>query len=242
MSHVFVSYVRDNSAAVDQLCEELQAVGISVWLDRTSIQPGQRFPDRIRTAISEGDFFIACFSTEYDVREKSFMNEELTVAIDELRLRPPTSSWFIPVLLSHCRVPDRGIGGGERLRHIQWVSLVDDWSGGVRRLIEVIAPGQGQAYDRFLEERGKKALSGLIAEPALPESRRRDGVMFCPSCGFTDVATRRERMADVRQEVLQMTQRPLATAVFGPVVEGVATLFGAKWTKNLCNRCGYTWR
>jgi hypothetical protein len=36
-----------------------------LWLDKTDIKPGYRWKDAIREAISEGDFFIACFSEAY---------------------------------------------------------------------------------------------------------------------------------------------------------------------------------
>jgi hypothetical protein len=60
-------------------------------------------------------FFVACFSREYAMRAKSYMNEELTLDIDELRQRPANKTWFIPVLLSDGDIPDRNIGAGETL-------------------------------------------------------------------------------------------------------------------------------
>jgi formylglycine-generating enzyme required for sulfatase activity len=138
--HVFISYVRDNSDLVLKLRDALQVHGVEVWLDRDQIQPGHRWKAAIRKAISDGAFFIACFSTEYETRSKNFMNEELVLAIDELRLRDTDKAWFIPVLLSECNVPDRNIGAGETLRSIQWVELYDDWAGGIRRILSVIAP------------------------------------------------------------------------------------------------------
>ncbi len=79
---VFVSYVREDQDVVDRLANELSAYGIKVWLDKTELKPGYRWKDAIREAISEGDFFIACFSDAYQRRLKSYMNEELTLAID----------------------------------------------------------------------------------------------------------------------------------------------------------------
>lgn len=123
-SHVFVSYVRENRAIVDRLCDALSARGVKVWLDRNQIAPGTRWRDATRTAIRHGQHFIACFSKEYASRARTYMNEELILAIDELRQRKTDRAWFIPVLLSECDVPARNIGGGETLLDVQWVSLI----------------------------------------------------------------------------------------------------------------------
>jgi len=83
--HVFISYVRENQEQVDRLCQDLERNGVNVWLDRHSIKPGARWKDAIREAIRLGDFFIACFSEDYTSKKKSYMNEELTLATEELR-------------------------------------------------------------------------------------------------------------------------------------------------------------
>lgn len=140
MDHVFISYVRENSAAIDKLAAGLRSFGIRVWLDREHLAPGLRWKDAIRRAIRDGAFFIACFSSEYNEKSKSYMNEELTLAIEELRQRTAEQVWFIPALLNKCIVPDRNIGGGESLDSIQYVPLYDDWNEGLRRIASVIRP------------------------------------------------------------------------------------------------------
>lgn len=61
MSHVFLSYVRENEKQADRLAADLLEYGVEVWLDREKIYAGQRWKSAIRKAISDGDFFIACF-------------------------------------------------------------------------------------------------------------------------------------------------------------------------------------
>src|SRR5688572_19564469 len=117
-SHVFVSYVREDQQAVDRLAAQLRQAGVEVWLDREQIQPGQRWQAAIASGIENGAFFIACFSKAYEARVSSYVNEEITLAIDELRRRPTNRAWFIPVLLSGGTVPNRRIGAGETLRDI----------------------------------------------------------------------------------------------------------------------------
>ena len=127
MKGVFISYVRENAEIVDRLYQDLKAHGIQVWLDRNDIDPGDRWEQAIRRAIQQGAFFIACFSKEYNARDRTYMNEELTLAIDVLRQRPTDQIWFIPVKLNECRIPDRDIGGGETLQVFQDVNLYEHW-------------------------------------------------------------------------------------------------------------------
>jgi hypothetical protein len=119
---------------------------MQVWLDRDSIEPGSRWKDSIRNAISSGGYFLACFSKESCERDKTYMNEELTLAIEELRMRPADKAWFIPVLLNRCEVPDRNIGAGETLQSLQFVDLYENWDDGLKRILSVIHPISALLY------------------------------------------------------------------------------------------------
>ncbi len=57
MTHVFISYVREDQDEVDHLCNELQVAGIDVWLDRDKINPGQRWKRAIRIGKRGGSVF-----------------------------------------------------------------------------------------------------------------------------------------------------------------------------------------
>jgi class 3 adenylate cyclase len=138
--HVFISYLREDQRLVSELCRELARRSVTVWLDREKIHPGERWQVAIRRAIEDGAFFIACFSAAYGARGRSYMNVELTMAVEQLRSKPVDRAWFIPVLFEGGNVPDRPIGGGETLRDMQWVDLAEDWEGGIRRILGVILP------------------------------------------------------------------------------------------------------
>jgi hypothetical protein len=139
-NHAFVSYVREDRHLVERLCRDLESNGVSLWLDREKLMPGARWQTAIRHAIAEGAHFICCFSENYLCRERTYMNEELLLAIDELRTRQPEGAWFLPVILTPCEIPDRPIGGGATLRDLQYVDLHTDWNGGLKRLINAINP------------------------------------------------------------------------------------------------------
>ena len=176
MPRVFISYIRENSEDVIRLVNALKAHQVDVWFDRTHLKPGNRWADVIRREIAQGDFFLACFSTEFSKRRKTFMHEEITQAIEQLRQRPVDQPWFIPVLLSDCEIPDRSIGAGETLRSIQWVTLYDDWDEGIRRIVAVI-----QSEGDPLGSRQQNA----YAEEAI--------MNFLPRRSFTDLLDDRQR-------------------------------------------------
>ena len=138
-TRAFVSYVRENSSEVDKLCRDLATRGVATWKDRDDLIPGARWKDSIRAAIQDGSGFIACFSSAYRDRERTYMNEELAIAVEELRQRPRDRSWFFPVLLdAGSEVPATPIGFGETLRDLQSVSLFADWGPGVDRLARAV--------------------------------------------------------------------------------------------------------
>jgi TIR domain-containing protein len=85
VGHAFISYVREDRDRVADLQDVLTAAGISVWRDVDQLWPGQDWRTIIRNAITEGALvFIACFSDASVSRVKTFQNEELNLAIEQL--------------------------------------------------------------------------------------------------------------------------------------------------------------
>jgi hypothetical protein len=137
---VFISYMTEDWTMVARLVESLKNLGVDVWVDRDKLSAGQRWADIIRLEIREGDFFLACFSDAYHNRFRSFMNEELTIAVEELRKRKRDEPWLIPVRLTDCGIPDWPIGSGETLRSLQWANLFINWEEGISHIISIIKP------------------------------------------------------------------------------------------------------
>ncbi|WP_374953846.1 toll/interleukin-1 receptor domain-containing protein [Rathayibacter sp. AY1E2] len=68
------------------------------WRDRKDLAPGDAWRQRIRDAVRSGFVtFLACFSDASRARETSYLNEQLTLAVEEFRLRPPGATCLIPV-------------------------------------------------------------------------------------------------------------------------------------------------
>lgn len=138
MRHVFISYCHENKSVVDRICQVLSSNDITVWVDWNNIIPGTPWKQAIQKAIQYGDFFIACFSSEYNNRDKTHMNEELRIAVDILRQKPVDRIWFIPIKLNKCEIPDIEIGNGETLRDIQYVDLSKNWENGIEQILNII--------------------------------------------------------------------------------------------------------
>jgi len=162
MPLAFVSYVRENRKVVDRLCAALRRGGIQVWRDRNEIVPGEDWKVAIRQAIRNGDYFIACFSRQYERRKKTYMNAELGLAIEELSKTKTERPWFIPVLLSNCEVPELPIGGTRTLRDLQFVELYRNWSVGTNAIISAILKSSANA--------GMKSASANLFQPSGAEA------------------------------------------------------------------------
>jgi Rne/Rng family ribonuclease len=124
VGHVFISYVREDSGEVDELQQELEAAGIPVWRDTADLWPGEDWGAKIRQAIT-GDalVFIACFSSHSVARQRSYQNEELLLAIEQLRRRQPGVPWLIPVRFDDCEIPGYELGAGRTLTSLQRADL-----------------------------------------------------------------------------------------------------------------------
>lgn len=122
--HAFISYARQDARRVDELQKKLEAAGIPVWRDIADLWPGQDWRGEIRRAINDDSLaFIACFSSGSVARQKGFQNEEIILAIEQMRLRSPDAPWFVPVRFDDCAIPDWDIGAGRTLASIQAVDL-----------------------------------------------------------------------------------------------------------------------
>jgi hypothetical protein len=122
--HVFISYSRDDKVRANELRQALEAAGVPVWFDKSELWPGEDWRAKIRQAISDNALlFVACFSRASTSRARGYQNEEVTVAIEQLRVRSPLKPWLIPIRFDDCEIPDLEIGAGRTLRSIQRADL-----------------------------------------------------------------------------------------------------------------------
>jgi hypothetical protein len=140
--HAFISHDPEDGRTADWLQHILEGAGIRVWRDAVDLLPGQNRRVEIRKAIGEGTLvFIACFSSISLARPRSIQNEELLLAVEQLRMRLPDDPWLIPVRFDDCRVPDIEIGGGRTLTSLEPADLFGD---GAETAVEQIVATVGR--------------------------------------------------------------------------------------------------
>jgi len=135
--HAFISYVHEDAKHVDRVERVLRAAGIPVWRDTADLWPGEDWKLKIRKAITNNSLvFIACFSAASEARDVSYQNDELLLAVEQFRLRPPNRAWIIPVRFSNCTLPEYDLGAGRTLNSFQRVDLFGRaWEEGAARLV-----------------------------------------------------------------------------------------------------------
>jgi tetratricopeptide (TPR) repeat protein len=162
--HVFISYVRQDSAHAERLHGLLEAAGIPVWRDVHDLWPGQDWRVQVRDAITRHALvFLACFSCASLSRAVSYQNEELLLAIEQLRRRRQDDPWLIPVRFDDCQIPDLDVGGGRTLASIQGADLFGEgYDENAKRLISSIMwyLGSGREQDALAGRPGSR-----LAEP-----------------------------------------------------------------------------
>ena len=131
--------------AVDGLCSVLEAAQIPYWRDRSALGPGDAWRAKIRQAIRDGSLvFLACFSANSRAKDKSYMNEELTLATEEFRKMPPGRTWLIPVRFDDGDVPDWDLGAGRMLDDLNYSNLFGTgYAAEAAKLVTTIDPGHG---------------------------------------------------------------------------------------------------
>jgi hypothetical protein len=128
---VFIAYVQEDLSFARKLYRAFEESGLSPWLDKKKLMPGQNWPRAIETAIQTSDFFVACFSQRAVSKRGSF-HSELRYALFCAAKVPLDEIFLIPLRLDNCVVPRR------ISKQIQYLDLFPDWKAGVDRLLDVI--------------------------------------------------------------------------------------------------------
>jgi len=81
---VFLSYARENTAAVQRMAEALRDAGIEVWYDQSELVGGDAWDAKLRRQIASCALFVPVISTATQARREGYFRLEWRLAAQAL--------------------------------------------------------------------------------------------------------------------------------------------------------------
>jgi hypothetical protein len=109
---VFISYAREDLAAVQQIKAGLDAAGITTWFDQERLEAGDDYDRKIRANIARCSYFIPVVSVTTQRRLEGYFRREWSYALDRARNMAEGALFILPVSIdattaADARVPER---------------------------------------------------------------------------------------------------------------------------------------
>src|SRR3984893_16347389 len=109
---VFISYAREDLAAVQQIKAGLEAAGITTWFDIDPLQVGDDYDRKIQRNVARCSYFIPVVSATTQRRHEGYFRREWSYAIDRARNMADGALFILPVTIdatsaAEALVPDK---------------------------------------------------------------------------------------------------------------------------------------
>jgi hypothetical protein len=109
---VFISYAREDLAAVQKLKSGLDAAGVKTWFDLERLESGDDYDRKIQRNITRCSYFIPVVSAATERRLEAYFRREWSYAIDRTRGMADGAVFILPVCidetdLASAQVPEK---------------------------------------------------------------------------------------------------------------------------------------
>ena len=109
---VFISYAREDLAAVQQIKAGLERAGITTWFDMERLEVGDDYDRKIQRNIVRCSYFIPVVSANTQRRLEAYFRREWSYAIDRARNMADGALFILPVSIdtttaAEALVPDK---------------------------------------------------------------------------------------------------------------------------------------
>ena len=109
---VFISYAREDLAAVQRLKADFEAAGVTTWFDLDRLEAGDDYDQKIRRNIGRCSYFIPVISAATERRLEAYFRREWSYAIDRSRNMADGAVFLLPVTIDDtaagdAHVPDK---------------------------------------------------------------------------------------------------------------------------------------
>ncbi len=118
---VFLSYAKEDRAAVQRIRDTLARFGLEAWYDESDLLGGDAWDQKIRRQIRDCDLFMPVISANTEARREGYFRREWRFAVERTLDMTDDTVFLVPVVLddtaeAHARVPDK-------FRAVQWTRL-----------------------------------------------------------------------------------------------------------------------
>jgi hypothetical protein len=103
---VFLSYAREDLAAVQQIKAGLESAGIVTWFDIDRLEVGDDYDRKIQRNISRCSYFIPVVSASTQRRLEGFFRREWSYAMDRVRNMADGALFILPVSIDATNAAD----------------------------------------------------------------------------------------------------------------------------------------
>jgi hypothetical protein len=118
---VFISYAREDLAAVQKLKAGLDAAGIVAWFDMERLESGDDFSRKIRGNIARCGYFIPIISATTQRRVEGWFRREWHLAVDRTQGMAAGARFILPVCIDD--TPEKGALVPEEFLRAHWTRL-----------------------------------------------------------------------------------------------------------------------
>ena len=136
---VFLSYAREDGAAVQRIADALRAFGVEVWFDQNELRGGDTWDQKIRSQIRTCTLFVAIVSAQTEARSEGYFRREWRLAVDRTHDMAANRAFIVPVVIDDTR--ESGAAVPEEFMRYQWTRLnqgvpTADFITQIQRLLE----------------------------------------------------------------------------------------------------------
>jgi hypothetical protein len=134
---LFISYSRINLPFIYKIDSLFSDLGISVWFDKKSLLPGQKWENVIEDQIKNSKIFLT-FISQKGMDKRGYFHVEQNLATQAALRIPPEQLFILPVTLGECSVP-------KQFRQYHVINLADEGA------IDMLLLSIGVALNRTFE-------------------------------------------------------------------------------------------
>jgi len=141
-SAVFISYAREDLAAVQRLKAGLDAAGVRTWFDMDRLESGDDYDRTIQRNISRCSYFIPIVSASTERRLEAYFRREWSYALDRMRNMTEGAIFVLPVCIDDIDIEAAKVPERFRALHFTQLAGGEPTPAFVQRLRELLAAGR----------------------------------------------------------------------------------------------------